>query len=319
MNLHLSRRGFLTARAGLSIAPNLGRAAAAYPAQDLTWLLYQNPGGTVDVSTRILQPFVERAGFKVRLVYAIGAAGRIARNRLFTARPDGYTIMTEVAPGAIIDELVYDVRYKAESFEPLFGWSNTGFQYCVKGDSRIRTFADFVAETKRRRVTVGSFGRGGAHHLHILTMRRELRLNFDIVHFEGSSPAYAAVMGGHVDVSGGGAASGQRVGAARLRFLAVTGPTREFPLPDVPTLAEQGFQVTPVNQIFFAMTTPGIPADRADVLRKTFSDAIAQPAFAELMIKGSGDRPVPLTPAEIRAEHNRHRQLILAFRDELKK
>ena len=72
----------------------------------------------MDVSTRILQPFVERAGFKVRLVYAIGAAGRIARNRLFTARPDGYTIMTEVAPGAIIDELVYDVRYKAESFEP---------------------------------------------------------------------------------------------------------------------------------------------------------------------------------------------------------
>ena len=126
-------------------------------------------------------------------------------------------------------------------------------------------------------------------------------------------------MGGHVDVSGGGAASGQRVGAGRLRFLAVTGPTREFALPDVPTLAEQGFQVSPANQIFFAMTTPGIPADRAAVLRKTFSDAIAQPTFSELMIKGSGDRPVPLTSADIRTEHDRHRQLILAFREELKK
>ena len=68
-------------------------------------------------------------------------------------------------------------------------------------------------------MTVGSFGRGGAHHLHILTMRRQLGLNFGIVHFEGSSPAYAAVLGGHIDVSGGGAASGQRVGADVCTFL----------------------------------------------------------------------------------------------------
>jgi tripartite-type tricarboxylate transporter receptor subunit TctC len=314
----LTRRAFVAASASAALIPHATHGAQ-YPEQDLTWLLYQNPGGTVDVSTRILQPFIERTGFKVRLVYAIGAAGRIARNRLFTARPNGYTVMTEVAPGAIIDELVYDVRYKAESFEPLFGWSNTGFQYCTKADSNVRSFADFVAETKRRRVTVGSFGRGGAHHLHILAMRRDLGINFDIVHFEGSSPAYAAVLGGHVDVSGGGAASGQRVGGGRLRFLTVTGPNREYALPDVPTLAEQGFRVTPVNQIFFAMTTPGVPADRAAVLRKAFSDTISQAAFAEQMIKGVGDKPVPLTPAEIRTEHNRHRELILAFRDELRR
>jgi tripartite-type tricarboxylate transporter receptor subunit TctC len=319
MTSRFTRREVLAATAGLSVAPAVSRAGAAYPSQDLTWLLYQNPGGTVDVSTRILQPFIERAGFRVRLVYAIGAAGRIARNRLFSARPDAYTIMTEVAPGSIIDELVYDVRYKAESFESIFGWSNTGFQYCTKVDSNIRSFADFVAETKRRRVTVGSFGRGGAHHLHILAMRRDLGLNFDIVHFEGSSPAYAAVLGGHVDVSGGGAASGQRVGGGRLRFLAVTGPNREYALPDVPTLAEQGFRVSPVNQIFFSMTTPGIPADRAAVLRKAFSDAIVQPALAEQMIKGSGDKPIPLTPEDIRVEHGRHRELILAFRDELRR
>ena len=318
MNASLTRRGFLAVAGSATLMPRASDAAQ-YPAQDVTWLLYQNPGGTVDVSTRILQPFIERSGFKVRLVYAIGAAGRIARNRLFTARPDGYTIMTEVAPGAIIDELVYEVRYKAQSFEPLFGWSNTGFQYCTKADSNIRSFADFVAETKRRRVTVGSFGRGGAHHLHILAMRRDLGLNFDIVHFEGSSPAYAAVLGGHVDVSGGGAASGARVGGGRLRFLAVTGPNREFALPDIPTLAEQGFRVTPVNQIFFAMTTPGVPADRAAVLRKAFADTIAQPAFAEQMIKGVGDKPAPLSPDDIRAEHNRHRELILAFRDELRR
>ena len=78
---------------------------AAYPDQELVWLIYQSPGGTVDVSTRIVQPYMEKAGFKIRIEYATGAGGRIARNKLFAAKPDGHTVMTEVAPGTIVDEL----------------------------------------------------------------------------------------------------------------------------------------------------------------------------------------------------------------------
>jgi tripartite-type tricarboxylate transporter receptor subunit TctC len=300
-----SRRAFLGASVAAGVASR-ATAASQYPAQPIVWLLYQAPGGTVDVTTRTVQPFIERAGFRVRLEYATGAGGRIARNRLFGARPDGYTIMTEIAPGAIVDELVYNVRYKAENFEPIFGWSSTGFQYCVRNDSPIRAFADFVAETKKRRVTVGSIGRGSAQHLHIVTLRRELGLNFDIVHFDGSSPTYAAVLGGHIDVGGGGAASGKRSGGDRLRFITVTGPRREFALADVPTLQEQGFNVTPVIQMFFAVTSQGVPADRITALTKAFTEGIAQPEFAQRMA-AIGDRVVPLTPAAINAETGRHR------------
>jgi len=282
------------------------------------WLIYQAPGGTVDVSTRIVQPYMEKAGFKVRLEYATGASGRIARNKLFAGKPDGYTMMTEVAPGAIVDELAYNVPYKAESFEPVFGWSNTGFQYCVRSDSAMRTFADFVAETKKRRVTVASIGRGGAHHLHIVAMRKTLGLSFDIVHFDGASPAYAAVLGGHVDVGGGGPASGRRQGGDRLRFLGLSGNEREFPLDDVPTLKEQGFNTPPVNQLFFATTSPGVPADRLALLNKTIAAAVADADFAEKM-KALGNAVTPLTPEAIKAEHNKHRALIMEFKEELKR
>ncbi len=239
----LTRRRFLATAAAASVAPT--PSFAAYPDQELVWLIYQSPGGTVDVSTRIVQPYMEKAGFKVRLEYATGAGGRIARNKLFAAKPDGYTVMTEVAPGAIVDELAYSVPYKADSFEPIYGWSSTGFQYCVRSDSPIKTFADLVAETKKRRVTFASIGRGGAQHLHIVSMRKKLGLSFDIVHFDGASPAYAAVLGGHVDVGGGGPASGRRQGGDRLRFLAVTSDAREFPLDEVPTLKELGYNVPP--------------------------------------------------------------------------
>jgi len=307
----------LAATAAAGLAPR--DSFAAYPDQELVWLIYQAPGGTVDVSTRILQPYIEKAGFKVRLEYATGASGRVARNKLYAAKPEGYMAMSEVAPGAIVDELVYNVPYKAESFTPVFGWSNTGFQYCVRSDSAIKTFADFIAETKKRRVTVASIGRGGAQHLHIVAMRKALGLNFDIVHFDGASPAYAAVLGGHVDVGGGGPASGRRQGGDRLRFLCLTGDQREYPLEDVATLKEQGYgNVPPVDQLFFASMPPGTPADRVALVAKAVEAAVADPDFKEKM-NALGNSVTPLTADMIKSGHHKHRALIMEFKEELKK
>jgi len=313
----LTRRKLLAATAAAGFVPRAS-FAAGYPEQELVWLIYQAPGGTIDVSTRIVQPYMEKAGFKVRLEYATGASGRVARNKLFAAKPDGYTVMSEVAPGAIVDELAYNVPYKAESFEPVFGWSNTGFQYCVRSDSSIKTFADFIAETKKRRVTVASIGRGGAQHLHIVAMRKALGINFDVVHFDGASPAYAAVLGGHVDVGGGGPASGKRQGGDRLRFLALTGDQREYPLEDIPTLKELGYDVRPVDQLFYASMAPGTPADRVALLGKSIQAAVADPAFSEQM-KTLGNSVTPLTPEAIKSATHKHRALIMEFKEELKK
>ncbi len=55
-------------------------------------------------------------------------------------------------------------------------------------------------------------------------------------------------MGGHVEVAISGPGSGSRMRDS-LHFLGVTGAEREKALPDVPTLKEQGFQVTPIDQI----------------------------------------------------------------------
>ena len=54
-----------------------------------------------------------------------------------------------------------------------------------------------------------------------------------------------------------------------------------------------------VNQLFFASTSPGVPADRVALLRKTVADAVAQPDFAEKM-KMLGNSVTPLTPERIK-------------------
>jgi tripartite-type tricarboxylate transporter receptor subunit TctC len=62
-----------------------------------------------------------------------------------------------------------------------------------------------------------------------------------------------------------------------LHFLAVTGEEREKALPDVPTLKELGFRVTPIDQIWYAMTTPKVPDDRVGVLTAAFTHSRTRP------------------------------------------
>ena len=156
-------------------------------------------------------PISRSNGIKTNLEYVLGAGGRVARSKLFTARPDGYVMMTESAPGGAIDEVIGRAGYKASEFIAIYGWSVVSWQLCVKKDSPIQTFQQFVDECKKRRVVVGTIGRSGSSHIQLAALQKELNLPFGMVHFEGSGKAYPAVLGGHVDAAISGPGSGSRM------------------------------------------------------------------------------------------------------------
>ena len=193
-------------------------------------------------------------------------------------------MMTESAPGGAIDEVIGRAGYKASEFIPIYGWSVVSWQLCVKKDSPIQTFQQFADECKKRRVVVGTIGRSGSSHIQLAALQKELNLPFGMVHFEGSGKAYPAVLGGHVDAAISGPGSGSRMRDS-LRFLAVTGEEREKALPDVPTLKELGFAVTPIDQIWYAMATPKVPDDRIAVLSSAFAKAFEDKMLWEQMQK----------------------------------
>ncbi|MDB5370930.1 MAG: transporter substrate-binding protein [Roseomonas sp.] len=318
MTVSLHRRALLAA-ASLSIPallPGGARAQTRFPQRELTWLIYQSPGGSIDLNTRTVQPFVEAKGFKSTLDYATGAGGRVARNKLFSARADGHTIMTEVAPGVSVDTALFDVPYKASDFAPLYGWVASPGQLCTKKDGAIRNIADFVAECGKRRVVVGSIGRGGAHHLQLLALRRDLGVNYDIVHFNGSSAAYAAVSGGHIDAACSGAASASRALDSLYVFAMISGK-RAVSLPDVPTAAEQGKTVQSVVQLFFASIRSAVPAERRAALTAAFRDAFKDPDLAARMER-QGEELTLMEPEDVQRRLSTEQALIEEFKDALK-
>jgi tripartite-type tricarboxylate transporter receptor subunit TctC len=280
-----------------SVLGSVARTEEKFPARDVNWIIYQAPGGSIDTTARIIQPYLERNGVKTSLEYVLGAGGRVARTKLHTARPDGYLMMSESAPGAAIDEIIGRAGYKASEFIPVYGWSVVSWQLCVSKDSPIRTFQQFVDECKKRRVVVATIGRSGSSHIQLAALQKELNLPFGMVHFEGSGKAYPAVMGGHVDAAISGPGSGSRMRES-LHFLCVTGAEREKALPDVPTLKEQGFDVTPIDQLWYAMATPKVPDERIALLSSAFAKAFEDKMLWEQMQK-AGEYLKLLTRAQI--------------------
>ena len=144
----INRRGFLrnagSAALGAAAAGSIAQltpsalAQEKFPARDINWIIYQAPGGSIDTTARIIQPYLEKHGVKTSLDYVLGAGGRVARTKLHTARPDGYVMMTESAPGAAIDEVIGRAGYKASEFIAIFGWSVVSWQLCVRRIRRSR-------------------------------------------------------------------------------------------------------------------------------------------------------------------------------------
>ena len=313
----IDRRRLLAGAVTTVVGAAAGRLPVAaqerFPARDVSWLIYQAPGGSIDTTARIIQPHLEKQGVKTSLDYVIGAGGRVARTKLFTARPDGYVMMTESAPGGAIDEVIGRASYKASDFIPIFGWSVVSWQICVKKDSPIETFQQFVDECRKRRVVVGTIGRSGSSHIQLAALQKELSLPMGMVHFEGSGKAYPAVLGGHVDAAISGPGSGSRMRDS-LRFLCVTGEERERALPDVPTLKELGFAVTPIDQIWYAMSTPKVPEERIAILSAAFAKAFEEKLLWEQMEK-VGEYLKLLTRPQIAAMVRKQSEAIEKYKD----
>src|SRR5258708_17244592 len=191
----IDRRGFLrnagSAALGAAAAGSSAQltpsavAQEKFPAREINWIIYQEPGGSIDTTARVIQPYLEKQGVKTSLDYVLGAGGRVARTKLYTARPDGYVMMTESAPGAAIDEVIGRAGYKASEFIAIFGWSVVSWQLCVKKDSPIQTFQQFVDECHKRRGVVGTIRGLGARHIPLAAFTEEMEPPFRMGGFQG--------------------------------------------------------------------------------------------------------------------------------------
>jgi tripartite-type tricarboxylate transporter receptor subunit TctC len=299
------RSGLLTAAAAAGLCVTSKAARAAYPDRPITLIVPFAPGGPTDIVARILSvAFQKSLGQSVVVENRGGAAGNIGMTLAARAAPDGYTLLlasTAIAVNpALFDNLGYD---PFKDFTPISELVNAPNVLVVKPGTGIDTVADLVVRAKAAPGTFNYSSPGAGTKSHLTGEQLKLRAGIQMVHvpYRGAGPAARAVLEGTVQVASVALAAAESlVREGQLKALAVTGATRWFSLPDVPTMIEQGYPDF-VSDTFQALFAPaGLPADIKARLLQESQAAMRSPEAGEQARK-AGFAIVAGTPEQLSA------------------
>ena len=258
------RRAVLQGVAAALALPGVARAQRDWPARSIRIVVPFAPGGSSDVSARLVaNHLTTRLGRPVVVDNKAGAATVIGTQEVARSAPDGYTLLLTPPPFAIIPFAYANLPFDAErDFRPVALLVLSQNALLVKSDLPARDFKEFVALAKAQpgQLNYASPGNGSLPHVAFELLK--LRAGFNLVHvpYRGGGPAVADLAGGRVDamIASPLEAAGQ-VQAGRVRPLMVAGNERISSWPEVPTAEEAGLAgfATPG---WFGITAPaGVP------------------------------------------------------------
>jgi tripartite-type tricarboxylate transporter receptor subunit TctC len=247
------------------LATFAGHAAAqTYPSQPIRLISPFPPGGSVDITARLIaEPIAAQLGTRIIVDNRSGASGNIGMEAAARAAPDGYTLVLNTIPlvtnQALFDKLTWD---PIRDFAPIGMVATSPHVVVVPGKSPITSISELVrtARAGPGKLTYASAGVGTTFHL-CGEMFKDATQTFILhVPYRGGGPALLDTLGAQVDLSFPTlAAALPHVKSGALRALATTDVRRSSLLPDVPTLQEAGvkdFQFTQWQALLAPAKTP---------------------------------------------------------------
>ncbi len=281
-------------------------AMAAWPEKPITLIVPAAPGGTTDITARVLSEKLGAAlGTTVVVENRAGAAGIIGSQALVRAAPDGYTIgFGNIGPNAINYSLYKNLPYKSTDFAPITLVISVPNILVVNSKSSYNTAQELVTSLKndpKGNYSFGSSGTGQSPHLSSEMFAQRAGLNLTHIPYKGMGPAVAALLGGQVTFLIDNLPSSiSFIRSGQFRALAITGDQRSPQLPDVPTMAEAGIKDMVVTAWFGFVAPAGTPAEIVNKIQQATKKVLDTPEiqqrFAEM-----GGTPGGGTPAEFGA------------------
>lgn len=242
-------------------------------------------GGGTDTLARALAKHGEKHfGVPVVVENVEGAMGAIAAQRVKASEPTGYELM--VISGFVNwIGLVQDYPVSFDDYTKVMNLNRDPAAFAVSVDSDINNLQDLQKYCQEHpgEFTVSHSGDGTTWHIAGTSLAQVLGIEMNFVPFNGTAPGVAAVMGGKIDgVSGGAAEFVSQAKGGQLRVLAVLSEDRFGPLPEVPTVKEQGWDLD-----FYTtrglVAAKGTPPERVQVLYEGFAKIAQEPEFVETM------------------------------------
>lgn len=304
---------FATLGVAALVPSALAQAPAWQPDRPIRLVVPYGPGGSSDVIARLLAGEMSKTlGQSVFVDNKGGGSGTIAMQEVARAAPDGYTIVLgHVGTLAVNPAMLDKLPYADKDFEPIGLLAKVPMVFAVGAKVQARNLAEFVALAKAQpgKLTYGSAGNGSAGHLAFEMLK--VATGIDVMHipYKGTGAQLNDLLAGNTDsASAGPPGFMQHVKTGRIRIIASGSPKRLEALPDVRTVAEQGYPGFDSSQWFGLLAPAKTPAPVVARIHEAAAKALQMPEVQE-RLKADGSVAAPLDgpqfAAFIRTERER--------------
>lgn len=268
-------------------------AAQGWPNKPVKFVSPFPPGGSVDPLARLLAVRLsESLGQPFVVENKTGASGSIGTAFVAKSAPDGYTFVfvfdTHAVNPALISAMPFDTL---KDLAPVMLIGTAPMAIGTAASKPYKSFADMtsMAKAKPDSISYGSIGNGSLGHL-TMTLLQQAG-GFKVVHvpYKGGGPMVTDALGGQIETAiGSVAVLAPHVKGGKLRAIAVSGDKRSSSMPDVPTLAEQGFPGFSALAWWGVFAPAGTPRLIIDKLNAELAKVINQPELKKQLTEQLG-------------------------------
>ncbi len=285
----IDRRALLrlgAAATGALALPASLHAQSAWPSKAIRFVVPFAPGGSSEIIARATAAEMQKIlGQSVFVDNRPGGAGNVAMGEVARADDQHTIILGHIGTMAvnpfIFDKLPYDL---ARDFRPVSLLAKVPSLYLVHPDLPVRNMSEFIAHAKKNpgRLNYGSAGNGSAGHLAMEYLKMASGTFITHVPYRGTGPMLTDLIAGRLDAASIGAAAVlQFIRAGKLRCIATGTTQRIAQLPDVPTVAEQGFPGFEMTQWYGLNAPANLPQPAIERLATAAAKAVREPATLE--------------------------------------
>ena len=276
---------------------------AGYPVRPIRIIIGVAAGAGADMVARITaQILTDRWGQNVVVEPRPGGGGVIASENAAKAAPDGYTLYQSgfgILYQGATKRVPFDVL---KTFEPVVRTTQQPYILLVHPSVTAKTFKELVALSASKPLTyAGSAGTGSTVHIGMERLAKLSGLKAKHVAYKGSAPALLALMGGEINAAATSAMSAtSAIRSGKVRGLATLGLKRSEALPDLPSIAEQGYPGFSITNRYDLWAPAKTPPPLLEAIHRVVSDGMHTPQVMQRLAADGSEPAERMSRAELK-------------------
>lgn len=294
--------------------------ADAWPARTIKLVVPFPPGGPTDTASRIVgQQLSDRLKQPVVVENKPGASGAIAAAQFAKTPGDGYTFLMLATPTLLAPHMYRNVGYDTtKDFVPVASVYDLPIVMVVNPQlmPTVTDVQKLITHAKARpgQISYTSSGTGSFGHLSMELLKQLGGFDMQHVAYKGGVPAITDTLGGQVPMMYADlVAALPHIRSGKLRAVAVGSPNRVSVLPDVKTVAEQGFKGFDAVSWGGLLAPPGTPKEIVERVSSEVRAVLADKGVQEKMLNAgaiANYQPPQQMAARVKADYDKWGKVI---------